>query len=119
MAKYRKRQFVSGYIDLEVEASSIEDAAKKFAKAEDIGAFTPQGFADTYYSMDAPDGSCSYDVTEELGPAVMRENDAGDEDCPDMTLCPCCGELVEEGELENGDGFMCDECREHPEEAGE
>jgi len=75
MATYRKRQFVSGYLELEVEAGSIEEAARKFATVEDIGAFTPQGFGDTYYAMDG-EGGVSYDLTEELGPAVMRANDS-------------------------------------------
>jgi hypothetical protein len=78
VAKYRKRQFISGYVDLEIEANSIEEAAQKFAASEDFGAFTPQGFGDTYYSMDTVDahGTTSYDVTHELGPAVMREMDS-------------------------------------------
>jgi hypothetical protein len=66
MAKFRKRQFVSGYIDLEVEAGTIAEAIEKFDNHPDIGAFTPQGFADTYYARDEED------ITDELSEERQR-----------------------------------------------
>jgi hypothetical protein len=52
--------------------------------------------------------------SEEWKDALESELPEKDEDgdCPPMTLRPNCGELCEEGELENGDEFSCNECRE-------
>jgi hypothetical protein len=60
VATFRRRQFVTGYTEVEVEAGSIEEAVELFETSKDIGVVTIQGVADTFYCRD------DRDITEEF-----------------------------------------------------